>query len=324
VDNADQRNEQNGPYLSDRLTREILHDLYNVQNKSLQDIASAFNCTRQNIYHLMRKYAIDRRPRSEARVLAIKQGKFGDTFYYDDIDELFFSEWSPGMAWVLGVIYTDGCLIRGKTAWRVDISSMDAELLNKIKHLMRSDKPLPTRLQSYDKSKEIYYFQFHREKLIDDLVKIGLVERKSLVMKFPDVPDNHVRHFIRGCWDGDGSVYIDKNGLLRVNYISGSYDFINLLVMRLYQIGITQRRLSVHLTFAERSKLLDEYPIGSYPLTIHKTANSNAYYITFQRDDRLRLFYDYLYRDVDDSLFLARKKAVFEKGFSSLSTGSVE
>jgi len=302
---------------SKELTAEILTDRYIVQKKSLQDIAGEFNCTRQNISHLMKKFGIDRRQRSEARVIAIKQGKFGDVFYYDDINDHFFADWSAGMAWVLGVIYTDGCLIRGKTSWRVDISSMDAELLNKIKNLMGSDKPLPTRVQSYDKSKQIYYFQFHREKLINDLINIGLVERKSLVMKFPDVPYDHVRHFIRGCWDGDGSVYIDKNGVLRANYISGSYGFINLLVMQLYKIGITQRRLSVHLTYDERAKLLNEYPPGLYPLTIHKTTDSNAYYITFQRDDRMRLFYDYLYRDIPESICLLRKKSVFEKGLAS-------
>lgn len=298
------------------LTAEILKDQYLVQKKSLQDIGNEFSCTRQNISHLMKKYGIDRRPRSEARVIAIKQGKFGDSFYFDDINEYFFAEWSEGMAWVLGVIYTDGCLIRGKTDWRVDISSNDVELLNKIKRLMGSDKPLPTRQQSYDKSKEIYYFQFHREKLIIDLMKIGLVERKSLVMKFPDVPDEYVRHFIRGCWDGDGSVYIDQNGVLRANYCSGSYHFINLLVMRLYKAGITQKRLSTHLTYDERGKLLKEYPKGSYPLTIFKKSNSNAYYIVFQRKDRMQLFYDYLYANVVESMYLSRKKFVFSKGLS--------
>jgi hypothetical protein len=298
------------------LTAEILKDQYLVQKKSLQDIGNEFNCTRQNICHLMKKYRIDRRPRSEARVIAIKQGKFGDVFYFDDINEDFFAEWSAGMAWVLGVIYTDGCLIRGKTDWRVDISSNDVELLNKIKYLMGSDKPLPTRNQSYDNSKKIYYFQFHREKLINDLMKIGLVERKSLVMQFPDVPDEYVRHFIRGCWDGDGSVYIGQNGVLRANYCSGSIAFINLLVMRLYKAGITQKRLSVHLTYDDREKLLKEYAKGSYPLTIFKKPNSNAYYITFQRKDRMQLFYDYLYADVDESMYLSRKKLVFNKGLS--------
>ncbi len=307
---------------SKELTAEILKEQYIVQGKSLQDIAETFHCTRQNIYHLMKKYGIDRRSRGDARVSAIKQGKFGDAFYYDNIDELFFAEWSPAMAWVLGVIYTDGCLHRGKTGWRVSVSSMDAELLNKIKFLMHSDKPLSSRTQSYDKSKEIFYFQFHREKLINDLMQLGLVERKSLVMKFPGMPNIFVRHFIRGCWDGDGSVYINKKGLLRANYISGSYDFLNLLVMHLYKAGITQKRLTVHLTYDERAKLLQEFPNETYPLTIHKTTNSNAYYVAFQREDRLRLFYDYLYRDVDETMYLERKKSVFEKGLSMYQKGN--
>ncbi|HSL05983.1 MAG TPA: hypothetical protein VK901_20905, partial [Nitrospiraceae bacterium] len=27
-----------------------------------------------------------------------------------DVDESFFKSWTPAMAWVLGVIYTNGCL----------------------------------------------------------------------------------------------------------------------------------------------------------------------------------------------------------------------
>src|SRR5437879_11610741 len=58
---------------------------------------------------------------SEARIVALQQGKIsytseiyspGTTITHKQrhIDESFFKSWTPAMAWVLGVIYTDGCL----------------------------------------------------------------------------------------------------------------------------------------------------------------------------------------------------------------------
>jgi len=83
--------------LAQTLTKEMLEDLYDVKGRSLEDIARQFNCTRQTILSRMEKYGIERRTRSKARLLAIKEGKF-EGFTHDDINEDFFDEWSPEMA----------------------------------------------------------------------------------------------------------------------------------------------------------------------------------------------------------------------------------
>jgi intein/homing endonuclease len=43
---------------------------------------------------------------------------------------------------------------------------------------------------------------------------MGMVPNKSLVLKFPDIPKEMYRHFIRGYFDGDGSLclHINKRG----------------------------------------------------------------------------------------------------------------
>lgn len=41
----------------------------------------------------------------------------------------------------------------------------------------------------------------------DDLIKHGCIPNKSLKLKFPTtVPDKLIRHFVRGYFDGDGSI----------------------------------------------------------------------------------------------------------------------
>jgi hypothetical protein len=128
------------------------------------------------------------------------------------------------MAWVLGLLFTDGNVSLG----RVSLSSVDLDLLEKVKRLLNSSKPIYKAKQSYDKSKYLYKYEFYREKMRGDLNRLGLHERKSLNMIFPDVPEDYMRHFIRGCWDGDGSVFI-SGGKMNANYTCGSLKFIERL-----------------------------------------------------------------------------------------------
>jgi hypothetical protein len=44
------------------------------------------------------------------------------------------------------------------------------------------------------------------EKLSKDLHKIGCMQNKTFKVKFPALPDNILRHFVRGYFDGDGCV----------------------------------------------------------------------------------------------------------------------
>lgn len=300
--------------ISRTLTKEKLKDLYYVQNKSLQDIANEYNCTRPMVKMLMDKYFLKRRRRSEARVLAIKKGKFENLDHYI-IDENFFSNWSLGMAWVLGLLFTDGnvqSITKTGTGLRVSICSIDLELLEKVRNLINSSKPISKRVQSYDKSKYIYFFEFFRERMREDLYKLGLIQRKSLTMKFPNVPEKYMRHFIRGCWDGDGTVYI-SNGKLNASYVSGSRDFIERLVLELYKVGIFRKRLH-SINIDEITRMRSDYPGGNYPLAIHKDKRSNAYSIKLNSRENLEKLFHYMYDVVHESMYLTRKYKKFVEG----------
>ena len=295
------RFQKNRGEIKKSLTRYVLEDLYYVQNKSLQDIADQYNCTRPMVKYLMDEYGLETRRRGQARVLAIKKGKF-ENFQHHDINEDFFSNWTPQMAWVLGLIFTDGNFFGKGTNWRVNISSVDLDLLEKVKVHLNSTLKIRKLTQSYDKSKHIYRLEFYREKMRDDLVKLGLLQNKSLIMKFPDIPEKHVRHFIRGCWDGDGSVFI-SSGKLLASFVSGSKEFIERLNTELYLLGIV------------RSKKEKKY--GSFfkvPLSIHKSKRSRCYSIKVQTQENMVKLFHHFYDGVDESMYLERKYNIFVKG----------
>ena len=103
------------------ILREDLETAYQ-SGLSLNDIARLYNCTRSYIYTLVKKYGIATRTQSDARNLALEKGKLAFThrrgtedertvtLQKRHVNEEFFKSWTPAMAWVLGVIYTDGCL----------------------------------------------------------------------------------------------------------------------------------------------------------------------------------------------------------------------
>ncbi|MBM2834157.1 MAG: endonuclease [Candidatus Brocadiaceae bacterium] len=147
-------------------------------------------------------------------------------------------------------------------------------------------------MQNYENTTagEMHYFHINCDKLFEQLVKLGLTPNKSLSMKFPEIPDEYMRHFIRGCWDGDGTVYIERrNGNLKTSFISGSIEFIKVLKEHLRKQALSE----VTLYEDRRSK-----------------KGNVSYYFRYGTKDSIKLFH-YLYDGVSESQYLKRKYEVF-------------
>jgi predicted transcriptional regulator len=291
--------------------KKTLKDLYHKQGKSLEDIGKEYNTSRVTIQKRMKRCGLVRRRKSEARLEAIKQGKF-EGVEYDEINEKFFRKWSPGMAWVLGLLFTDGYVQKG-IGGRVGICSIDMDLLTKVRKLLGSTRQIAKRSQSYDKSKHINYFEFYRENMRQDLEKLGLHPNKSLNMIFPVMPEEYTRHFIRGCWDGDGSVFV-SGGRLNASYVTGSRKFIERVVEELYKAGIHKRKPPKDKQ--EAYKMWNAFPDGKFPLKIHKKEGANAYNIKLDAAENIDKLFRYFYEDIGESMYLKRKYDVFVKALN--------
>ena len=120
-------------------------------------------------------------------------------------------------------------------------------------------------------------------------MKLGLEPNKSLSMKFPKVPKKYQRHFIRGLWDGDGSIRIVnktiKKNYWRCDYVCGSIFFINKLRKVISNVGISNTR-------------------------IYKPPNANAYYLIISNEE-IPFFHDYLYKKVDANSYYSKKYEAF-------------
>lgn len=198
------------------------------------------------------------------------------------------------MAYVLGVLYTDGCLhVDAKGLPHLSMAQKEPELLQKVLALLRCNAKLhlrPRQRYGMAVAGEVYYFGFQCPAMYPDLVGLGLKPRKSLDIAFPVVPQEFMRHFIRGCWDGDGSVHFERKQLrqIRASFVSGSRRFIDGMVAALQKAGLPPRTIYV------------------------RPGETPSYYFRFERQHSAKLFH-VLYDNVPPTQYLERKYLVFKQ-----------
>lgn len=111
-------------------------------------------------------------------------------------------DWSGGMAYVVGLIATDGCLLSGRR--RIHFKSADRELVALYLRLLRRSNTIAT--ERTRQGGIAYKTQIADAALYDWLIGIGLTPRKSLTMGPLAVPDEFVVDLARGLFDGDGTI----------------------------------------------------------------------------------------------------------------------
>ena len=111
--------------------------------------------------------------------------------------------WSPQLAYVVGLIATDGNLSRDGR--HLSICSIDLDVLETARRCLGLDQRIALHENG---TGPIYRLQWSDRAFYDWLVTIGLTPAKSLTLRPLRVPDIHFADFFRGCVDGDGSVLV--------------------------------------------------------------------------------------------------------------------
>ena len=74
------------------------------------------------------------------------------------------------------------------------------------------------------------YLEVYNKTFVNGLIKQGCTPKKSKILQFPKIPKQLHPHFIRGYFDGDGSVFMGKSGYNKGKWgfsiASGSEDFL--------------------------------------------------------------------------------------------------
>ncbi len=167
------------------------------------------------------------------------------------LNEDFFSKWAPEMAYVLGFWFADGDMKHDKS-YRIRFTSKDVEHLYLIREVVSSTNPV-FQVKKYGRLENAFGLTFHSKKMYYDLSILGGKRNKSTYLVFPTVPTKFLPDYIRGYFDGDGSVHritymANKNGKtyteIRSNFTCGTRMFIEKIRDLLSkEIGLTKRAI---------------------------------------------------------------------------------
>lgn len=139
----------------------------------------------------------DEKPMS-IRTLARRKKEAGlVTFRTYPFNEDFFQTWGDAQAWIMGLIWSDGCLFRNS----IEICSKDRDLLEIVAELIGQEEGVRSKNNG-----TAWRIVFTSKQTTNFLRSLGLSERKSHTANWPEIPSPYQASFVRGILDGDGSV----------------------------------------------------------------------------------------------------------------------
>lgn len=216
------------------------------------------------------------------------------------INETFFDSIdSQEKAYFLGLLYADGYNDTTRNSISLHLKQDDKQILETLNYLLQPSKPLQFISHQYARDKGVntqdqYRLIIGNKHISSRLADIGCGRCKTHTLKFPSsdvVPHHLINHFVRGYFDGDGSI---------CKYRSGGYDkFCTSIVGTTNFLSGIQVLLESELGF-NHVKLIDRHPDRG---TIIRA-------LTYSGRLKCIKFGSWMYKDA--RLSLTRKKDVFD------------
>lgn len=164
---------------------------------SMKKISEKFKCSPTSV-----KHNLDKVPGFTARSTKETAQKYKANWdFFETIDTEYKAYW-------LGFMYADGYISKKPSnLMGVALAEKDFPHLANLAGDMKANHPIIQYEPSGGYGKDPYVrFTVISDKLVADLEKHGVVQQKTKVLMPPTtVPEELVRHFIRGYFDGDGS-----------------------------------------------------------------------------------------------------------------------
>lgn len=166
---------------------------------SLRAVAKKMGCSHLHVWKTMKKFRPNAlRPQRNPRK-------------YHFIDD-YFSEYTEENSYWMGFISADGHVGVKRGRIEIKIHSKDIDRLIAFRNVIKGDFPI----YRYNTRPHVSVVMFSR-KMVNDLTEKGIGPKASASRIPINIPDTCVRHFIRGCFDGDGTISLSwiSNGRLR-------------------------------------------------------------------------------------------------------------
>lgn len=245
-----------------------------LSGSSMDKIAKEHNINKSSVLSILKTRNIPRRNSSDSH----KKYDINEHFF-DLID-------TPEKAYFLGILFADGYNSVKHNLVRLCLVARDKPLLNQLRKTLGYTKPLAKRTFSNPRWSSQYELSITNKHISRQLEVLGCIPNKSSKLEFPTkIPDRLLRHFVRGYYDGDGS-------------------------LRFYQ---NDPRLSITSTlpFCKQLQLIIVKHINIKSGLYKHKINDFNYSIQISGKNQIRSFLSWIYQE--DTISLRRKKKLAQR-----------
>lgn len=265
-----------------------LFKMYETGDYTGSDLSKVFKISTVAINGLLRRNGYKSKSQSELRRK------------YPIVEDFFDSIDTEEKSYVLGLLYADGWNQTDRNVIGIGLKESDKQILERITAIIQPTKPLhyastsnQKKIKGFENSENHYRLIIANKHISERLVELGCGKAKTHNLIFPteeQVPSCLIRHFVRGYFDGDGSV---SNGKTAKVDVMGTISFLLPLQDILFK-ELSLNRTVLNQRYKERDNEIRSLQIGG-----------NNQCITFR---------DWLYKDA--TIYLERKKNVFDSYIS--------
>ena len=264
--------------LSNEEKQNIIIDYQN--NISLRELEKKYHHTRSNLSKWLEAVGIK----------TTKGNHYRKYFHQEDFFETIDTE---EKAYWLGFMFADGCIINnenkyGEDQFGLSVAADSADVIEKFKASLKATNPIRYDTSGKRLGKQVLHkLVLTSQKTVNDLIDKGCYKNKTLLLEPPKhVPNDLIHHFLRGFFDGDGS------------------------------LTRHQRKNSIHIQFMvdfTTTKSVAEWikSILGYGVVIKEQRREYTWYWKLSGNQQVIHFYHYLYDDA--TIWMDRKYNKFQE-----------
>lgn len=269
------------------------------QEKEIVEMYVDKNMTCQEIQPLYNFLSVD-----QVNYIVKKSGKTrrnGKRVYFN---ENFFEKIDTAeKAYFLGLLYADGSVMIIKKSENgfshkivLELNTTDKDILIIFNRLLENKNEvydyqrMSEEYKGVSKLRHMSRIILHSKKMYSDLDRLGKKPMKTeTCLSIPNIPSELKSHFIRGYFDGDGSVTNDNKGMSLLIY--GTNSFLNSLKESVEELGIKVTH------------------------SVHDKKDTNVSMLGIKNREEIEKFYTMLYDNCGD-YYMTRRKRKFEELFA--------
>lgn len=251
---------------TDEIERKIIEDYK--QGHSLRTIGKIINRSHIHVWNIIKKINPD----------ILRPPRLWRKYHFT---HRYFKDYTSENSYWMGFLDADGYIDLARNRIELKIHSRDIDRLTALRVCVNGDFPI----YRYKTRPHVGISMFSKE-MVNDLIEKG-IGLKSLKLEPPvGIPDDFVRHFIRGYFDGDGSISL---GACNSRRLKPSFQIVG----------------PKPLLAWVKERLIEQAGVDS---SIGIRFGGGSWRLRIENQRSLAKIRHYFYDNVDESLFMKRKK----------------